>query len=238
MSNFPTILGVTMPHYGGIGVVNQKRKHYPRPSLPPASCCIYPWPDPHNASPLYPATDLPDSVTLYDGAQTFTAPRQHYSYFVYDNVFGFWIALTSMNGSVWELSTSPTQGGSDHAGDPGFVYDDTLVTDWGVMYSPPATSECLKYDGVISTEGFGDQFHSAYSVAYSGPTTTVNRIDLCTWTGTASNGDHIRIHYTLNAIMFMGHKKPAWVLNINSTGVFKSGLQNKPDGTYGAATVS
>lgn len=135
---------------------------------PPADCCLYPWPDP-DGTPLYPATDLPDTVTNV-GFGTFT--RSGYDFIAPDEG-GLHYEIRATSPSVtqtsWVLWLVPDVGDETNEGE-----NACLIGEWVF--------------GQIEDEFPETLFMDFENYEFSG-TMELSRVSLCRWEGSTTLSD-------------------------------------------------
>jgi hypothetical protein len=133
------------------------------PCCCPADCCLYPWPDP-DGTPLYPDTDLPDTVVVFFGGDSAVFTRSGYSY----------------------------TGTLDYGTPTNFILDPSLPSpfdgNWWLIEEGQTVPQqetnvsCLIAENVSAQ--YEDEFADTYTVQHDSIPTyngTVTRESLCVW---------------------------------------------------------
>lgn len=155
---------------------------YTPPPRPTAECCLYPWPDP-DGTPLYPATDLPDTLTLTLCGVEYTLNKVSplsafpYSYDVDPPISvggdgGDGVVSAQLVGSRWELVY--VSGACSYRG-PESTGPSCLVGSYSNDGSAEGAGCCV---GEVTVE---DNFADTY-IIHSGEGDLVStRVGLCRW---------------------------------------------------------
>lgn len=184
-------------------------------------CCLYPWPgDPGAGTPLYPATDLPDTLNLVSdgsgsipaGTYVFTKDPTAPSY------------TTTISGTTAFLFG---QGGPPASPWPSSLW--SVSSDFGVFVNERCS--VVQPPGSYSPDlSITDNFTPTYTV---NGVDTVTRVaaSSCKWTGPKTGGGMWRLEY--------GQATPfTWHLHSASSDDDKTAPQSSPAGTYGTNTVA
>lgn len=191
----------------------------------PEDCCLYPWPDP-DGTPLYPATDLPDTVVgSFFGGGEYTSSRSGYEYY---------FSGTDWSGSHPDYVWTPIK------------YDGISADIWGLYYIDPidgskhyASNGSLCGIVTIVSEGnpdgyIHDEFAGTYLVTDEfANEVTVTRQSLCEWTGIfhADIGDVTwRLFYDDGAVPSAFNYK--WRIDLGGSTATKDDPQSSPVGEY------
>lgn len=187
------------------------------------TCCLWPWPDP-DGTPKYPATDLPDTVTIDVCGTPFTLTRSGYNFSYLDAVSGINYEINATIGITnWVLSIQLPAVGTPCQYAPG-VSDPTpyCLVNIFVAFALPSGSCCAS--DIAVTDNLLHSYHvdlgggNAGDVARDVPSG-------CTFSGGTSGGDNLILRYDSTTY--------DWRITVNGgSDHVNIGAQNDPTGTY------
>lgn len=175
----------------------------------PVACCLYPWPNPDDESPLYPATDLPESITVSFGGSDYTFTRSGYVYTGSIGDDAYIVSAQDPGSSIWVLQRTET---IDNVASSGCL----IGTDW-----------------IPETYSVSDTFSNSYIATYDGNDIEITRQSLCVWSGSIE-GVNIILRYDDSSYVWrlLRQADGGEVSDINQDG------QSTPIGDYGATGVT
>lgn len=203
-------------------VIEDAPKYNPFVVLPVVDCCLYP----STAG----STNLPDGFDAIIGGCASGSLDPQVASFTHSGVNFTGTAIAADMVTMYDVIIRPDgPGGSwlGHFDPPHYNLDSNELFIGFGGYCLINSLAPLPTPDIDNIGQSVDYFASSYFVDFgAGVTGTVNRVSICTWTGTASNASSITLTYDKNVTAFR--------LN----GTIKTAPQTSPLGLYGSATVS